>query len=307
MLFATVCVHGDRLVDSSSIKDRVKLLKQTSDEIQDKKAGLIDVLLLPGGFFNHGHHIGNLDFYGRKKQLERNPFSAACTQVSHTTGAVVIAGVDTKPSSAHECDDIADQLCVAWDGNGIVSIGKKVFPTADEGYDMGCYIEDYSSPHRLVTLKNGEKTILCACYDMFGCADYASMKDTREEFIQNLCDYKGHYFYDGVTGFIQERQKAVRSFWQLIRSNSISKAFVAIHHFHSSGRDNRWQTYGIDGAAKALKGCAFGAAHYTNKLPSLGAKLTLASTRKNKYTHATAPIYEFYTCGGKALVRLFSI
>lgn len=307
MVVATVCVLGHTATKPAENKFRAELMLETVREARERRPGKLDVLLFPGGFFKYREYVGHFDYHGRKKKLESASFSNACAAVGKQTSAHVIAGVDSEDSPRDKHDDVADQLCVAWNGRGIVSIAKKVFPTEDEGYNMGCYVEDYSTVHRLLKLTSGRKSLLCACYDMFGCADSARMRRTRERFIRNLCDHKGNHLYEGVEGFRIERQQAVRSFWECIRNNGVRTAFVAIHGFHTSGRDNRWQNYGLDGAAQAINGCAFGAAHYTHKLPSLGTTLTLAATRRNVYTHATAPRDEFYTCDGSALVRVLVI
>jgi hypothetical protein len=34
-----------------------------------------------------------------------------------------------------------------------------------------CYPADFGSPHRIVTLANGSRALLCACYDVFGVAE----------------------------------------------------------------------------------------------------------------------------------------
>ncbi len=149
--------------------------------------------------------------------------------------------------------------------------------------------------------------MLCACYDAFGCADLGKLNGTREGYIQNLANRKGDYFYDGVQGFEQKRQKAVRSFWTLVKTSNVTTAFVAIHGFACSGRDNRWQLHGINGAAQALGGEAFGAAHYTEKMPPIGSKLTLAATVKNQCKQGAACKKEFYVGDKDALVRVFSV
>ncbi len=146
MNIVTICVSGDHLQAPSGNSDRVKLLDNWCHEVAKQDFKSPDAVLLPGGFFNHSEYIGHLDHKGRKAQLKKNAFYEAMCKAADLLDTLIIAGVDSQPSPSDDKDDIADQLCVAWGSKGIVGLGKKIFPPEDEGYDMGCYMEDYNSP-----------------------------------------------------------------------------------------------------------------------------------------------------------------
>jgi hypothetical protein len=278
----------------------LKWLNEIALHIDARWTGL-DAVLLPGGFLYLAHYVGNLVYAERVRRLDdlaRVVDAVAC--LNRSPGAVIVAGVDSDGPN----DDVGgDQLCVAWNGVGVVGVGRKIFPVrGNEADDLICYVEDFSASSRIVTLRNGYKAILCACYDGYAVKkrDQAlHITDWKQsvKWIANIgpdprnCRIAG----TALSGLIQ-------NFSDLICKNAVGTALVAIH----STPVGRWQTQGIQGASAKLNngaGDAYGAIHFTDSLPSSPEKSPLSAGAGRR--RAMADWFTLGSEGGTVLVRLF--
>ena len=131
---------------------------------------------------------------------------------------------------------------------------------------MGRDIPDFGSPHRIVTLANGSRALLCACYDVFGVAEAIVGPTPRIRYIRYLAPDRR---YDGAdAGFVAVRRRLVAAWGQLLTDRRVDVVLTAVHRFQQPGRDIFWQRHGLATASAALGGgLAVGAAFFTDWLP----------------------------------------
>lgn len=147
--------------------------------------------------------------------------------------------------------------CVAFAPYGVIGIGQKVWPAeGDTNWDgrppVVCYPADFSSPHRVVTLANGSRALLCACYDVFGVAEALIGPTARMRYIRYVA---ADQRYDGAgAGFVAVRRRLVAEWGQLLADQRIDVALAAVHRFQQPGRDIFWQRHGLATASAALGG-----------------------------------------------------
>jgi hypothetical protein len=146
-------------------------------------------------------------------------------------GALIVVGIDSVPYSS---SDHGDQLCVAFSSFGLVGIGRKVWPVdGDTNWDgrppAVCYPADFSSPQRIVTLANGSRALLCACYDVFGVAEAIVGPTARLRYIRYLAPDQR---YDSAgAGFVAVRRRLVAEWGQLLVDRQVDVALTAVHRF----------------------------------------------------------------------------
>jgi hypothetical protein len=186
-------------------------------------------------------------------------------------GALIVVGIDSMP---HSSGDHGDQMCVGFSPYGVVGIGRKVWPAdGDTNWDghppVVCYPADFVSPHRIVTLANGSRALLCACYDVFGVAEAIIGPTARIRYIRYLApDQRDE---DTGAGFMAVRRRLVAEWGQLLTDQRADVALTAVHRFQQPGRDIFWQRHGLATASAALGGgLAVGAAFFTDRLPDEG-------------------------------------
>jgi predicted amidohydrolase len=233
----------------------------------------IDAIVFPGGFFRSPVYVGNRSHSERAVTLEVTDFGQAVMAAAYRLdaahpGALIVVGIDSVPYSS---DDHGDQLCAAFSPYGVIGIGRKVWPAdGDTNWDgrppVVCYPADFSSPHRIVTLANGSRALLCACYDVFGVAEAVIGPTARIRYIRYLAP-NGRY--DGAdAGFVAARRRLVVEWGQLLADQQVDVALAAVHRFQQPGRDFFWQRHGLATASAALGGgLALGAAFFTDQLP----------------------------------------
>ncbi len=308
---ATACISGKYLESARANQGRISLLR----EIGKRVRGLgwrPDILLFPGGYFFLNEHVGFLSPEERVKRIAKQPFSSVCQEVSAATGALVVAGVDSVDWQRPDEDELdeGDQFCVAWDGEGIAGIGRKVFPVpGDEAEGLVIYQSDFGSPKRLVKFRGNDHALLCACYDMYGCTETAESLGARSKNIQ--------WIGDGRDSLLERRAR--RAEVRAILKEELSKwermvsearvGLAVVHYFAQKGRWSGkadWQRDGVESASKVLGGrAAFGAAHFEPPLPEPDACVLAA-----KRGQALQPVKHFYVNEkgkARALVRLFEV
>ena len=268
----TVCVLGrkpsrvDRNARASSLLDQV-----VDAVISRVDWHPVDAIVFPGGFFRSPLYIGNQPHSERAAALEATGFGQAVMPAAYRLdaahpGALIVVGIDSVP---HSSDDHGDQMCVAFSPYGVVGIGRKVWPAdGDTNWDgrppVVCYPADFGSPHRIVTLTNGSRALLCACYDVFGVAEEIIGPTARIRYIRYLApDHR----YDG-SEFVAVRRRLVAEWGKLLVDQRVDVVLTVVHRFQQPGRDIFWQRHGIATASAALGGgLAVGAAFFTNRLP----------------------------------------
>lgn len=255
----TFCVKGTPSKNLHDNKSREELYKIGIDKIKQKGWKNLDAVLLPGQYFWLDGQVGQLSFDQRSLAISHTSFYTVCIdectklEVS-SPGIMIVVGIDTK----------TDDLCVALSSKGIEGIGHKIFPAPDEASTYICYEEDYSTDMRIVTLPCGQNSVLCACYDMFGCAETPSEPTQRTKNICNLSN--------GITVFKvghTKQSSCVDKFQQLLTRHNVTVGMAAIHGFDKPGRDVMWQRHGIASCSAAIGGLAIGAAHFSKCLPNL--------------------------------------
>ncbi|MBL0407247.1 hypothetical protein JKG68_25285 [Microvirga aerilata] len=246
------------------------------------KWGSVDALLLPGGYFRLEQSIGFLNAEERDHVLTTSFIGQVCNQVSRSLnrafpGIALVVGIDCEPPS----DQFrGDQLTVAWRAGKPTGIGLKVFPSeADtdgkKTAPMRCYAMDYDNPARIITLKSGNKALLCSCYDAFGVRAKAGGSTDILRAIRYLTDADGCPV-DPPSH--RQRRTFLRRWSTFIDASNVNVALTAIHNFEQPGRDLYWQRHGIASASAALGGgLVVGAAHYMEALPTDPGRSPLAA------------------------------
>ena len=269
----TVCVLGRK----PSRVDRNARASSLLDEVVDAVIGRVDwhpvdAIVVPGGFFRSPVYVGNQPHSERAVTLEATEFGQAVIAAAYRLdaahpGALIVVGIDSVPYSS---DDHGDQLCVAFSPYGVIGIGRKVWPAdGDTNWDgrppVVCYPADFGSPHRIVTLANGSRALLCACYDVFGVAEAIIGPTARMRYIRYLAPDQ----LDDGAGFVAVRRRLVAEWRQLLADQRVDVVLAAVHRFQQPSRDIFWQRHGLATASAALDGgLAVGAAFFTDRLPN---------------------------------------
>jgi hypothetical protein len=272
----TVAVQGRK----PSRVDRNARASSLLDEVVDAVISrvdwqLVDAIVFPGGFFRSPVYIGNQSHSERAAALEATSFGQAVMAAAYRLdaahpGALIVVGIDSVPFSS---GNHGDQLCVAFSPYGVVGIGRKVWPADGDTNWHGrapvvCYPADFASPHRIVTLVNGSRALLCACYDVFGVAEAIIGPTARVRYIRYLA---ADQRYDSAdANFLTTRRRLVAEWGRLLADQRVNVALAAVHRFQQPGRDIFWQRHGLATASAALGGgLAVGAAFFTNRLPDV--------------------------------------
>src|SRR3954465_14948435 len=243
----TVCVLGRKPMRPKHNGGSTRLLNRVVEAvISCVDWHPVDAIVFPGGFFRSPVYVGKRSHSERAAALEALDFGHAVMGAAYRLdgahpGALIVVGIDSVPYSS---DDHGDQLCVAFSPYGVVGIGRKVWPAdGDTNWDgrppVVCYPADFGSPHRIVTLANSSRALLCACYDVFGVAEAIVGPTARIRYLRYLAP-----------------------------DQRVDVALTAVHRFQQPGRDIFWQRHGLATASAALGGgLAVGAAFFTNRLP----------------------------------------
>lgn len=272
----SVAMTGDPSSGVPDNRTRAVLLGQIVDEIVGhNRRGDPSVVLFPGGFFRLSSYVGNLDSHDRRKVLDAAPFGAACRAAAArlravAPDAVLAVGVD----SVEWHREWGDQMCVAWGPNGVIGVGRKVFPTrGKEAQGMVINLADFEDLDRVVPLPGGRRAVLCSCYDGFGVAS----PDERAGYIRKLRVTVGGRVLDCEgTGFDAALARG-RESWRALLAD-VDVALIAIHGFGAGKNSSMWQRHGISTASAALTGgLALAGAHFKKRLPSGPNVQTLAS------------------------------
>jgi hypothetical protein len=272
----TLCVRGRPAKQPIHNERRLALLREAVRQLAENDYWApIEALVLPGGFFRTRLFLGPSPHRERVAALRREGYvqeaiTLADELARHFAGCVLIFGIDgDAPSWAER----GDQFCVACDGTRIIGLARKLFPDPGETRDWLRWFvpcsHDFGSTYRYITLVNGSRAVLCACYDAFGLAETPEQPTARSRIMRQI-SVRGELIEQGDPHFVRRRGQCIAAFRRRFAAEMPDLALAAIHEFKRPGRDGYWQRHGIAVASAALNGgLAVGAAHFRWQLPSL--------------------------------------
>ena len=277
----------------------------------------MDAIVLPGGYFVEGKANAYLcrSFDERCELLKNASFaedalSAVEVLDQQRSGALLIFGVDT--GKRHK-DPTGDQLCVAWSADGPLGIGRKVFPTEDEGWGgFVVNVDDFQAQQRVVEVGKSH-ILLCSCYDGYGVAN----SPDKSRYIRGIVADGNHMVREvGRAGreFRQALKKGLAGWTKLVES--ASGAAIAIHRFGGDGKPfstNYWRRHGIATASAKLGGWAVAGANFDARLPYADCDILAADRVPSDHMHmgqlrATRdanPVVDYVLGDGEVRVRVF--
>jgi hypothetical protein len=268
------------------------------------------VVLFPGGYFKMPLHLGPLADRQRRRRLAALPLSRACHHLAGQTGTILVAGIDGASWKRPGCQDAdaADQLCVAWTDQGIIGVGRKIFPTGEESGWYTVYRPDFGTPLRRPRIGSRNTALLCSCYDMFGCSESPRLPGQRTRNIYWLGEGP-HNLWERASdaGEMRSLLREDLARWRiLVRSADVGLA--AVHYFAMHGPQSGkayWQRHGVEQASRHLRGrLAFGAAHFQPPLPA--AHVAVLAAQAGRRLVPSAHFLQSFA-GHTALVRRFDI
>lgn len=273
------------------------ILKRISDLTKNK----VDLFILPGGFFIADKFLGKSNFAERKEYLEKMTYTTDLKELLKDTKAVVIAGVDSKQNN---CSAKGDQMCVAWDKNGILGIGRKVWTVkGEEGDNYIVNFEDFGSKKRLIKVK-GKNILLCSCYDAYGTEGKCIQQNNRLKYDKNIF-YNGEVFLE--KGQMEELRAQGQQKWNsLLKQADI--AACAIHYFSKRGPQSG-KSYWVRALRARSKSnfAILGAAHFEemNMDKMSRANLFAAKNKKNLVVQSAEEVYD--KNGQIAIIRIYDV
>jgi hypothetical protein len=307
----------------------MSLMRQAVKELQHREHWApIDAVLFPGGYFRSATFVGNFPHAERVGLLEGAPFVHAAVEMCRTRldelapGAALVFGVDTDhPSSKLH----GDHLAVACTSGGIVAIGRKIFPTSkDTRRGRPCYVPadiDYSESSRFLTLPNGSRALLFACYEAFGVVERPTAMSIRSYAVRRL--FSQGRIVDGWDAEFVDLRRACLTAWQRrLERERPDVVLTAIHSFAQPGREGYWQRHGIALASAALDGAlSVGAAHFRRALPTGDGQAPLAAAgvptdhliqgcRRRMWRHYaidSCPVFHRHAKRPDGVLRLYTI
>lgn len=302
---------------------RGELLAKVARKLKNRPGwSNLDALLAPAGLFRSDQWYGHSPTLFRLLQADEEDFSdvarAAAQRLQPSSpGCLVIVGVDSRrPGRGFR----GDQMVVAFNPTGAVGLARKSFPVDGDtnGWGRAPYLlfeQDGSDPRRFVTLANGDRAMLHACYDAFGLTELRIGPTHKRQAFRWAGDP------DRWWRWLEEGEpnRWVRQWDQAIEEQGPSVNLVSVHGFERPGGEVYWQRHGIATASAALGGAlTVGAAHYAEFLPegwssplaSSGVKRGHLFERCHRRARPLQPIDHFYVTlrahpSLYGLVRLF--
>jgi hypothetical protein len=281
----SVCVSGKPLRKRWQWSARRSLVRQVvSTLLTCDGVHPLDAVLFPAGFAGHRFPIGSLATAQRRAALRTEGFSSTMVRAAkrlavRSPGVVLVVGSDLlRPKRKRP----PEQLCIAFDQRGILAIVAKIFPTGSDTRHarrrMITWLGDYDARARLVTLPNGQRALIAACYDVFGLALRRGRAARLLSNVRAIGDEAGRVA-EGAGAELALRKRTAVDLWRAtLSSHSPQIVLAAIHMFRRAGREGYWQRHGIAMASAAVSGgLVVGAAHFVEKLPSPN-RATLAAT-----------------------------
>lgn len=310
----SVCVSGATAEHASQNVGRLQLIRAVAEEVNAHWENL-DAVIFPGVFLRSAGTVGSLAFTGRVEVLDRSdlvdPLIEAASVLSKSPDALIVSGIG---GPVYPNGSAGDQLCVAWNGEGVAGIGRKIFPVSAEADRFVCFESDFLAKERVVPLPSGRTAILCTCYDMFGVAERPGRHGVQDRAIRRISS-QGDETGRASRGVFQTLKERCLADWNdLLINSGASVGLAAIHGF---GRNSTayWQKHGIATCAASLPGFAVGAAHFNSNLPASAVRSPLAArdvpashltAGSSRAAHSWSPVDAFYFGGKEALARLYA-
>lgn len=318
----TVCVGGMRPRKPGENRRSVRVLDAVIDAITASNWHPIDAVVFPGGFFRIRGPFANLGFAERAAAISATePGKAVQRGVLRLQKAsgrtLLVTGMDGTCLGLGERED---QLCVAFGEAGIVGLARKIILTEKDGRGKRPIVpgaSDFSSSERFVTLPNGDKAALCACYDLFGFDIPPEGSSVKARSIRALWS-EGRIVRKADRDFAALRSHCFREWRELWQLESPDIAIAAAHGFDRPGQDGYWQRHGVAASSAALGGAlTVTAAYFYDYLPDEGVsplaayKVGAGHLRRKNYRPArpflpSAEIEVAYGGYLQAVVRLYT-
>ena len=309
----TVCVSGSTADHIGQNARRLHAVHAVVQAINERWENL-DAVVLPGLFFRSGATLGPLPFKDRIAVLRDSglvdPLVKAAGALSRSPGVLIVGGIGGPPYPGGG----GDQLCVAWNADGVAGIGRKIFPVSAEAEQFVCFEDDYRAKERVVRLPSGRSAVLCACYDMFGVAERPDRRGVQAKTIRRICSHGDEVDQNSGASFRELREKCHAEWDGLLTVNQVSVGLGVIHGFRQNSTAY-WQKHGVATCSASLGGFAVGAAHFNSKLPSSGRRSPLAARNvplrhltagSNRASHHWPTQDAFYFSGNEMIVRLYA-
>ena len=318
----SVCIAGHPITQERFNTNRLELVSKVAREVYRRGWEDLDAILFPAGYVRLVGWLGPLSHGDRIARIEAGELSDVCRGAVHrlrvgSPDCLIAVGLDTNKSPDGWR---GDQLVVAFDRGGVVGLARKIFPVVQDtdGWGRAPYLlfeADFDSPQRFVTLPNGERALLSACYDAFALAELVIGPTAKRRALRHLATPQGWTNLDR-----RQIDGLLLRFADRLRAEAPTVNLAALHGFRSPGRDLYWQRHGLATASAALRGgLTVGAAHFTCSLPSRLSSAPLAAlgvpkahlrASHNRTAHALAPVDGFETAlawspGHRVLVRLY--
>lgn len=279
-IIVTVAVLGRPARRSSENAGRTELATEVIDRLSITPGwGGLDALLFPAGFFKLETFIGHLSALDRADRFRQNALGVAAQRLVHhlqsaSPGAALIVGVDSIRSQQRFG---GDQLMVAFEAAGDVTIVRKIYPSDHDtnGWGKAPYpvaASDYGQHDRALRLRGGALAEISVCYDAFGLPERLGPTANRRHARYIV---GGDSRVDILSSSL--RHELMDILGSQLRNRSSDLTLVGIHGFERPGRDGYWQRHGIATASAAMfGGPCLGAAHFRASLALPGTS-TLAA------------------------------
>ncbi|MFA5952827.1 MAG: hypothetical protein WC807_21435 [Hyphomicrobium sp.] len=278
----TISVRGRYQFPLHRMTQRVILLEYLIDALAERSDWAdIDAVLLPGGFFRIAEAIGRRSQPERKAMLaldEAGLAGAGASRFLHALwpSAALVIGIDSEPLSRKRG---GDQMVAAWQDGVLIGLARKAFPVRSEtNGDEPCFwaaLQDADDPDRIVTLRQGQRAVLLACYDAFAVRALHGREFADLQALRLIADGTGKIRAPDPA----ERGDHLRRWLAMLEISPPDLGLIAIHEFDRPGREGYWQRHGIAGASAALRGAPIlAASHFKLQLPAQIQRSTLASS-----------------------------
>ena len=282
----TLCVSGRDKKSRVDEKEHLALLEAMVEELEkNPQWAPVDAVVLPGGFLFEDNTVAEAIMKGAPEALQHSVLEKVAQLAKRldkwSPGVQIITGVDTSDYQAHGQKMGGHQLSFAFNRQGVSGYARKTF-LVGEDYDgklappMMTREKDFDDEHRIISLANGSKALLCVCYDIFGIGDAARNKPQRLSHTVKIEDREGRLHTGRDIRPVLRR--SFDAFRALLEKEQPDTAITVIHRFRHSGAESFYQRHGIATASAGLGGGFSIAAAHIENLPDNPEKMCLMSS-----------------------------
>jgi len=154
----------------------LKIIKETASRTQGN-----GIILLPGGYFNTGRNKPLPQKYGSWTK----PIKKTLAKIKNRR-IIVCVGIDGRYDSSDPLNIPKDQIVLAVDKTGIITIARKFHPSSPEKNNIPLaknYLAKEQNKPRIFEL-NGKRFYLAVCYDIFG-IKHRNLKNPKVDGVLN--------------------------------------------------------------------------------------------------------------------------